>query len=116
MSVEDDIENIIGRFGRYQTWILVLVIASKYPPELQLTNVVFILPSVNYICLDEGANNSTNYCPCENPLYVTNDIVSSVTSEFNLICNRQSLASLTQSVLQVGILLGSLFYGYMSDR
>lgn len=116
MSVEDAIEKIIGRFGRYQTWILVLCIASKYPIQFQLTNVVFILPSVNYTCLDEGANNSTNYCPCENPLYDTNDIVSSITSEFNLICNRQSLASLSQSILQVGILLGSLFFGFISDR
>lgn len=116
MSVEDAIEQIIGRFGRYQTWILVLYIASKFPVQFQLLNVVFILPSVNYICLDEGADNNTNYCPCQNPLYETSDIVSSVTSEFNLICDSQSLASLSQSILQVGILLGSLLFGFISDR
>lgn len=116
MFVEDAIEKIIGKFGLYQSWILVLCIALKYPIEYQFANVLFLLPSVNYICLDEGANNNTNYCPCENPLYVTNDIVNSITSEFNLICNRQSLASLSQSILHVGVLIGSLSFGHISDR
>ncbi|KAI5646030.1 sugar transporter domain-containing protein [Phthorimaea operculella] len=51
-----------------------------------------------------------------NPEYDTSTIVSSVTSEFNLICKSTSLASLAQSMLQVGILAGSIFYGYVSDK
>ncbi|XP_068617442.1 uncharacterized protein [Battus philenor] len=112
----DRIENIIGRFGLYQSWVLFLVTISRYPIEFQLTNVVFILPNVNYICLDEQAANASNYCPCENPEYDTSVIVSSVTSTWNLICGRTQLASLTQSLLQIGILFGSLIYGYISDR
>ncbi|PZC84114.1 hypothetical protein B5X24_HaOG205836 [Helicoverpa armigera] len=110
---EDPIETAIGRFGKYQTWILFLISVGRFPSEYQLNNVVFIIPSVEYKCLD---NNVTNYCPCNNPEYDTSTIVSSVTSEWDLICNRTYLASLTQSMMQIGILAGSLLFGYLSDR
>ncbi|CAH0586908.1 unnamed protein product [Chrysodeixis includens] len=110
---EDLIETAIGRFGRYQTWILILISIGRFPTEYQLNNVVFIIPSVEYKCLD---NNVTNYCPCQNPEYDTSTIVSSVTSEFDLICNKTYLASLAQSMMQIGILAGSLIFGYFSDR
>ncbi|XP_013173246.1 PREDICTED: organic cation transporter protein-like [Papilio xuthus] len=116
MTDIDHIENAIGRFGLYQTWILILVTISRYPTEFQLTNVVFILPSVEYVCLDEETSNATNYCPCDNPEYDTSVIINSVTSTWDLICGRTQLASLAQSMLQVGILAGSLLYGYSSDR
>ncbi|XP_046977704.1 organic cation transporter protein-like [Vanessa cardui] len=116
MSAEDTIETIIGRFGKYQIWILFLITLGRFPTEYQITNVVFIMPSVEYVCMDENAYNLTNHCPCANPQYDQSTIVSSVTSTWNLICERQQLASLTQSMLQVGILIGSIFYGQLSDR
>lgn len=116
MTEIDYIENIIGRFGLYQSWILFLIAVSRYPTEFQLTNVVFILPSVDYVCLDPNALNATNFCPCDNPDYDTSGIVNSVTSTWDLICGRTWIASLAQSMLQIGILAGSLVYGYISDR
>lgn len=116
MAADDAIETTIGSFGKYQTWILILITLGRYPVEFQLVNIVFIMPSVEYICLDDGALNRTNYCPCANPKYDTNTIVSSVTTEWNLICDRTSLASLAQSIMQIGIIPGSVIFGYMSDR
>ncbi|XP_026749122.1 organic cation transporter protein-like [Galleria mellonella] len=115
MSSEDLIEKTIGRFGKFQTWILVLIAIGRYPTEFQLNNVVFIIPGVEYKCLDTGALNATNYCPCENPEYDQSTIVTSVTSEWNLICDRTAFASLAQSMMQIGILVGSLLFGYISD-
>lgn len=115
-EVEDPIEVLIGPFGSYQWVLLILVSIARLPTEFQLNNVVFVIPSVEYTCLDEIANNATNFCPCDNPQYDETTVISSVTSEWNLICQRSSLASLAQSMLQVGILFGSLIYGYISDR
>ncbi|KAG7299047.1 hypothetical protein JYU34_017522 [Plutella xylostella] len=112
----DPIERAIGRFGWYQTWILILITLGRFPAEFQLTNVVFILPNVEYTCLDDPSNNATNICPCENPVYDKSTIVDSVTTTWNLICERGTLASFAQSVLQAGILAGSLIYGHISDR
>lgn len=116
MTADDTVETIIGRFGKYQTWILFLISIGRFPTEYQLTNVVFIIPSVEYVCMDDDAYNLTNHCPCENIQYDQSSIVSSVTSTWNLICDRSQLASLAQSILQVGILFGSVFYGHVSDR
>ncbi|CAG9787711.1 unnamed protein product [Diatraea saccharalis] len=116
MTSDDAIENVIGRFGKYQTWILVLISIGRLPTEFQLTNVVFLLPNTDFICLDEGIQNATNHCPCTQPEYDRSTIVESLISEWDLICDKKYLASLTQSMLQVGILTGSLFYGFISDR
>ncbi|XP_075975244.1 organic cation transporter protein-like [Anticarsia gemmatalis] len=110
---EDHLETAIGRFGKYQAFVYFLIAIARFPTEYQLNNVVFIIPKVEYKCLD---NNLTNYCPCENPQYDTSSVVSSVTSEWDLICDKTSLASLAQSILHVGILTGSFLLGYMSDR
>ncbi|XP_063828851.1 organic cation transporter protein-like [Ostrinia nubilalis] len=113
---EDAIEKVIGRFGRYQTFVLILLMVGRLPTEFELSNVVFLLPNTDYTCLDDGVQNATNYCPCESPDFDTSTIVSSVTSEFGLVCKRKTLSSLAQSMLQVGIAVGSLFYGHISDR
>lgn len=113
---EDPIETLIGRFGKYQTWIMILLQFGAFPTDYQLNNVVFVIPGVEYICLDENANNATNFCPCENPQYDQSEIVSSVTSEWNLICGKGHLASLAQSIMQLGSLIGTLIYSHISDR
>ncbi|XP_045769654.1 organic cation transporter protein-like [Maniola jurtina] len=116
MSTEDAIETVIGRFGKYQTWILFLISLGRFPTEYQLVNVVFILPNAEFVCMDEEAYNMTNYCPCKNPQYDQTYIVKSVTTNWDLICEKRQLASLAQSMLHVGILGGSIFYGHLSDR
>ncbi|XP_038213938.1 organic cation transporter protein-like [Zerene cesonia] len=116
MEVEDVIETTIGRSGRYQLWIFFLISIGRFPTEYQLTNVVFILPNPEYVCKDEGANNASNFCPCNNPEYDTSNVMNSVSSEWDLICDKRHLASLGQSMLQIGILAGSIFYGHISDR
>lgn len=114
--IDDPIEKAIGRFGKYQILILVLLSIGRYPTEFQLTNVVFLLPTQDYICADNNSDNITNVCPCENPIFDNTTFISTVTSTWNLICDRRYLASLAQSMLQVGILAGSIIFGYISDR
>ncbi|KPJ06792.1 Organic cation transporter-like protein [Papilio machaon] len=116
MSADDAYEKVIGRFGKYQSWVMFLIYIGRFPTDFQLTNVVFILPSVEYECTDDQVLNTTNYCPCTNPKYDTSNVVESVTTTWNLICNKTQLASFAQSTLQIGILAGSLIYGYFSDR
>lgn len=113
---EDGIEKIIGRFGKYQVWILILITIGRYPAEFQLVNVLFLVPGVDYVCKDEDAFNMTNHCPCQLPEYDQSTIVSSVTTEWNLICGRSWMASLAQSIIQVGLIAGSLVFSHISDR
>ncbi|VVD00493.1 unnamed protein product [Leptidea sinapis] len=115
MANDDSIETVIGRFGRYQIWIFFLITVGRLPAEYQLTNVVFLTPNAEYVCNDIGVNYTANYCPCDNPVYDIS-IMRSASSDWNLICDRRQLASFAQSMLQVGVLIGSLFYGYIADR
>lgn len=117
-ELEDPVEKSIGRFGRYHIWIWILLSIGRLPTEFQLSNVVFLLPAVDFVCADIDVHyeNATNFCPCDNPIYDNSTFTSTVTSTWDLICNRRHLASLAQSMLQVGILFGSLIYGYISDR
>ncbi|CAG9132749.1 unnamed protein product [Plutella xylostella] len=112
----DPIEKAIGRFGKYQICILILIGFGRLPTEFQITNVVFILPSVDYTCRDDVTSNLTNVCPCNQPEYDQSIMTSSAVTTWDLICGRKNLASVAQSMLQVGILLGSLGFGYISDK
>lgn len=64
MSLEEVIETFIGRFEKYQIFILLIIKLGRYPTEFQLCNVVFITPSAEYIWLDENAVNASHFCQC----------------------------------------------------
>ncbi|KAI8421826.1 hypothetical protein MSG28_009775 [Choristoneura fumiferana] len=74
--------------------------------------ILFLAPKLNYICPDTG--NET--CPCPNPEYDTSIFSRSIIMEWDLICERKWLTSFTQTLFQLGTLLGSVLFGMASDR
>ncbi|XP_053615863.1 organic cation transporter protein-like [Plodia interpunctella] len=62
------------------------------------------------------AEVSKCYKDCVNYEYDTSPMDSTIISEWDLVCERNWLASFTQMVLQSGILIGSIVFGFLSDR
>ncbi|KAL0818674.1 hypothetical protein ABMA28_008025 [Loxostege sticticalis] len=59
---------------------------------------------------------NTCYAECMRYEYDTGLFENTIVSEWDLVCDRRWLASFTQMVLQLGILIGSIVFGFLSDR
>ncbi|XP_013173247.1 PREDICTED: organic cation transporter protein-like [Papilio xuthus] len=99
-------------FGRYQFRIFCLCILCKFFTAFNQMGVIFYAPRVSYICADTNAET----CPCSKPIYDTSVFTNTITMEWNLICKKKWLANLTQTLFQVGVLFGSVFFGMAADR
>ncbi|XP_053604361.1 organic cation transporter-like protein [Plodia interpunctella] len=110
---KDVIQRITGSFGKYQLWLCALIFLSKFPVAYHQMAIIFLSPKVSYSCNETGTNNT---CPCMEPEYDTSIFISTIISEWHLICGRKWLASFSQTLFQLGTLLGSVFFGMASDR
>ncbi|XP_050674821.1 organic cation transporter-like protein [Leptidea sinapis] len=109
---QDLIQEAIGSFGKYQLWICGLILMSKMPVAFHQMAIIFLAPNTDYICPDTNATT----CPCENPQYDTSIFDNTIIMEWNLICDDRWLYSFTQTLFQLGTLIGSVVFGMASDR
>lgn len=77
--------------------------------------IIFLAPPVSFICLDT-ANNETNKCPCINKEYDRSVFEDTIVMTWDLVCERAWLADITQTLFMLGILVGSISFGAISDR
>lgn len=108
----DLIQKVTGSFGKYHFWLCLLIFLTKFPVAFHQMAILFLAPPVTYICGDSG--NST--CPCAEPIYDTSIFTRTITMEWDLICDRKWLQSFTQTLFQLGTLIGSVVFGTASDR
>lgn len=108
----DLIQRITGSFGRYQLLLCLLIFLTKFPVAFHQMAILFLAPKLSYTCPDTGEET----CPCPNPEYDTSIFSRSIIMEWDLICERKWLTSFTQTLFQLGTLLGSVLFGMASDR
>lgn len=118
---EDAYSKAIGEMGRWQMMILALV---AIPPKFILPSVqfgiIFMAPKTTFRCLQrvnttEELLNVTCYSDCKSYEYHS-DFEDSIIAKWDLICGRAWLANFTQTICMLGILVGSLVFGMISDR
>ncbi|PIK38648.1 putative organic cation transporter protein-like [Apostichopus japonicus] len=78
------------------------------------TGVDVGFPVINYTIDDQHGNFST--IPCDNGWVQDRSVlVRTINSDFDLWCDRESLARISQSVYFAGVFFGSLFFGLLAD-
>ncbi|VVC94746.1 unnamed protein product [Leptidea sinapis] len=143
-KTEDGIAKLIGQFGRWQFIVFSTVSLVKLSSGWVQMAILFLTPQFTFWCsefknitltdltgkaamLNESSNtfkqlegqivaNSTCYKNCSKYSYNLSPFDNTIISEWDLVCERAWLASFTQMVLQFGILLGSIVFGFLSDR
>ncbi|CAH0586905.1 unnamed protein product [Chrysodeixis includens] len=110
---KDLIQKVIGSFGKYQLWVCLLIFVSKFPVAWHQMAILFLAPKISYSCDESGQNNT---CPCPEPTYDTSIFSRTIIMEWDLICEKRWLASFTQTLFQLGVLVGSVLFGMASDR
>ena len=118
---EDSFAKLLGDFGKWQFLVFGTVSLVKLSSGWVQMAILFLTPNLKFWCIDRGnatgeLQNSTCYKDCISYEYDTTPFENTIVSEWDLICDRRWLASLNQMMLQVGILIGSTIFGFMSDR
>ncbi|XP_063591453.1 organic cation transporter protein-like [Penaeus indicus] len=118
-------------------WNLLYFIASSYwcllvPP--QFINGVYVAPPIPYTCrpppdvnVTSVSENSCKYStngssgveeefPCTEWDFDTSVFTSTLTSEFDLVCEREHLQATYQGIYMLGTFVSPLLGGYLADR
>ncbi|CAH2053985.1 unnamed protein product, partial [Iphiclides podalirius] len=118
---EDAFASILGHIGAWQILVCSTVSLVKLSSGWVQMAVLFLTPKLTFRC-GEFSNssaigeNSTCYSGCLRYEYDTSPFENTIVSEWDLVCGRSWLASFTQMMLQLGVLLGSILFGFLSDR
>ncbi|GAB6023620.1 hypothetical protein CHUAL_008388 [Chamberlinius hualienensis] len=67
------------------------------------------------ICPNYKVNWTSTY-NCDNWKYDASDYISTVVTQFNLVCDHDNLAALSQSIYMIGNMFGGLLAGMIADR
>lgn len=109
----------MGSFGKYQMLLVLAYFPCKIPTALHPLGIVFLAPPVKYICMDNVDNVTEGVlgkCPCENPIYDNTIFQETMITTWDLICEKEWLVSFNQTLFMLGILVGSIVFGAISDR
>ncbi|CAL7952036.1 unnamed protein product [Xylocopa violacea] len=70
------------------------------------------IPNVN----ETAINSAQEYRPCEAYVYDRSKYKSTTSSEWNLVCDKAWLRATGDSLFMVGVMLGSMIFGGLSDK
>ena len=144
MEIEE-LNHSLEYFGIFQVIMTAMIFLSwSYGGGMHVGSNVFITAKQKYHCSDEISrdttsnlslsnyhfNNATNFSTnlyqsqldscgsnqCSNWSFSTEDFISTMRSDFNLVCEREILAPLSISLYFAGNAVGSPLFGCISDR
>ncbi|XP_018329064.1 organic cation transporter protein isoform X2 [Agrilus planipennis] len=110
----DFIEKSIGTWGKWQLLIVIAVFLVKFPIAFHQLNIVFLAPSVSFMCNDNS--NSTCSKNCSGYIYDRSLFSETIITQWNLVCEKSQLANFAQTVTMLGILIGNMVFGVISDK
>ncbi|KAH8354895.1 hypothetical protein KR093_000637 [Drosophila rubida] len=111
----DPIISQIGDFRRYQFFFCALVFLSKFGTGWHTLAHIFLAAPTDLVC---KTANVTDACSddCKEYEHDTSVFQTTIITEWDLVCDKRFLASLSQSIVMMGIMFGSMFFGMISDR
>lgn len=114
-KTNDPIISQIGDFGCYQLFFFFLILLSKFGTGWHTIGHIFLAAPTPLSCATE---NVTDPCSddCTEQEFDTSIFKSTIITEWDLTCDKKSLASLTQSIVMTGIMSGSMIFGMIADK
>lgn len=116
---EDIFDKLLGHCGKWQLMVLLTISSVKLSSGWVQMAILFLTPNLSFWCTNTSVvlvENNTCYDDCASYEYDPYPFDNTIISEWDLVCERRWLASFTQTILQLGILIGSIIFGFFSDR
>lgn len=135
-----DITDIIGQFGPWQRNIFIIVFCLGLPAAWNHLIIAFYAPNLEYWCIptqdfnisDDVWKNITwrkenNWEECKLPKNESSKVCSkwkydhsfysaTIIEEWDLVCERSFLVSLSQTIYMIGYIVGAVVLSQLSDR
>lgn len=116
-KLKNPIEKQFNVVTRYHYFLFFIIFASKLPGLWHILNLIFLSPPMKYYCdSDDKSTNDSNTCPCDEPSWDRTVFSETVQTKFGIYCENSWLISFSESMSYVGLLVGSLSFGFLSDR
>ncbi|XP_045492490.1 solute carrier family 22 member 8-like [Colias croceus] len=106
------IEKQFNEITRYHYFLFILLFSSKIPIFWHALNLIFLSPPIDYFC----NGNSSNLCPCDEPVWDRGVFEETMQTKFGIYCENSWLTSFSHSMNFVGLLIGALMFGFLSDK
>ncbi|KAI1296644.1 Solute carrier family 22 member 8 [Halotydeus destructor] len=122
---------IMGSWGPWQSNVFLFDLSIQAIATAQTMSIAFTAPTMDFVCVDpidghSPLNATQDQChyysinghlePCTRWTYSKEKFDSTVTSEFDIVCDKAYLASVAQSLYIFGYFVSSLVSGYLSDK
>ncbi|KAI1286802.1 Solute carrier family 22 member 4 [Halotydeus destructor] len=119
----NNVTQIIGEWGKWQQCVAIFATVCHVFTAFYTMASSFYAPNIGFTCEDGHERNRSQVfdmeCPlngtCEKWTYDRSVFESTIISEWDLVCSRSWLASLSQSAYMGGMMVSSLAVGYISD-
>ncbi|XP_069964578.1 organic cation transporter protein isoform X2 [Bactrocera oleae] len=115
----DPIIAILGSdLGLWQLIVCLWIFLSKFPTGWVQISMVFLQTPVKASCKGGSGTNATDVCEanCDGYEYDRSIFKQNIIMEWDLICDRQWLEQMSQSLVMVGIMLGNMIMGILADK
>lgn len=78
------------------------------------TGIIFLAPKVDVKCIDDAIPVCSENCTQH--VYDTSVFTNTIQKQWDLVCNREYLTNLSQTIFMLGILVGNMFFGGLADK
>ncbi|XP_037922446.1 organic cation transporter protein-like isoform X2 [Hermetia illucens] len=111
----DPVQKAMGAIGWWHIWVCGVVFLLKFPVAWHQMAIIFLAPPIDSKCA-VPANASICSAECKQYSYDRRIFTETITTEWDLVCDSQYLAHLSQTIFMLGILLGNVLFGSWSDK
>ncbi|XP_049846933.1 organic cation transporter protein-like [Schistocerca gregaria] len=121
---EDQVQAAMGEWGRWQLLVVLSVSLVKIPVAWHQLGILFLAPPARFWC-EEPPSNISGECSvslngtptaCTSYRYDRSLFTETIITQWDLVCDREQLANVAQTVFMFGILIGNVLFGMLADR
>lgn len=108
------ISSTMGELGRWQIFVCAIIFLLKFPVAWHQMGIIFLAPKPEFSCIDPALPKCDKNC--HEHVFNTSVFTNTIQMEWDLVCDRQTLANLSQTIFMLGILFGNMLFGVMADK
>ncbi|XP_072031447.1 solute carrier family 22 member 15-like [Amphiura filiformis] len=113
----DTVFENIGEYGWSQILQLSFLCYTTMCRGAIVVSAVFLCKIPSFECKDRPSDDPCSLePPCQQFEYDTSENFTSITGEWDLVCEKKDYAGLTQSALMIGTMIGTYFLAPLGDR